>query len=72
MNKSSSWGARNTETFFLVAEEDTIRIGEKGTATGGIGGAEGGSRLVLRGPREQVQQGLALIESIQGEPPFVE
>ncbi|HUW60238.1 MAG TPA: hypothetical protein VMZ06_04455 [Candidatus Bathyarchaeia archaeon] len=41
-------------------------------AAGGIGGAEGGSRLILRGAREQVQQALSLIESIQGEPPFLE
>ena len=41
-------------------------------AAGGGAGAEGASRLVLRGPRDQVQQALTLVESIQGEPPFVE
>ena len=41
-------------------------------AAGGVGGAEGGSRLILRGPRQQVQQALTLVESIQGEPPFLE
>jgi hypothetical protein len=41
-------------------------------AAGGVAGAEGGSRLILRGPRDQVQQALSLVESIQGEPPFLE
>jgi len=41
-------------------------------AAGGVGGAEGGSRVILRGPRNQVQQALTLVESIQGEPPFLE
>jgi len=41
-------------------------------AAGGVGGAEGGSRLILRGPRDQVQQALTLVESIQGEPPFLQ
>lgn len=41
-------------------------------AAGGIAGAEGGARLICRGTREQVQKALSIIESIQGEPPFVE
>ncbi|MDQ1256472.1 MAG: hypothetical protein QG656_1068 [Candidatus Hydrogenedentes bacterium] len=41
-------------------------------AAGGVGGAEGSVRLVCRGTREQVEKALALAESIQGEPPFVE
>ena len=41
-------------------------------AAGGVGGAEGAARLVCRGTREQVKQALSLVESIQGEPPFVE
>lgn len=39
---------------------------------GGIGGAEGAVRLVMRGPREHVQDALELLSDIQGEPPFVE
>jgi hypothetical protein len=41
-------------------------------AAGGIGGAEGSMRLLLRGSREQVSNALKLIDAIQGEPPFVE
>ncbi len=41
-------------------------------AAGGVGGAEGGTRLICRGTREQVQQALAIVESIQGEPVFLE
>ena len=39
---------------------------------GGVGGAEGSVRLIMRGPREAVKKALALVQSIQGEPPFVE
>jgi len=41
-------------------------------AAGGIGGAEGAVRLVCRGTREQVEKALAVVEAIQGEPPFVQ
>lgn len=41
-------------------------------AAGGVGGAEGGTRLICRGTREQVEQALRIVESIQGEPPFLE
>ena len=40
-------------------------------ASGGIGGAEGSVRLLLRGSNQQVEDALKVIESIQGEPPFV-
>jgi len=41
-------------------------------AGGGVGGAEGGVRLVCRGTREAVQKALDIAASIQGEPAFVE
>ena len=41
-------------------------------AAGGIGGAEGAVWLVLRGTAEAVKKALELVQSIQGEPPFVE
>ncbi len=41
-------------------------------AAGGIAGAEGSSRLICRGTREQVEKALAVAESIQGEPAFLE
>ena len=41
-------------------------------AAGGIGGAEGSMRLVLRGSRSKVEAALELIEQVHGEPPFVE
>ncbi|HOF41391.1 MAG TPA: hypothetical protein PLD73_15065 [Candidatus Hydrogenedentes bacterium] len=37
-----------------------------------VGGAEGSTRLVCRGSREQVEKALAIAESIQGEPAFLE
>ncbi len=42
------------------------------SGAGGIGGAEGGVRLVLRGSRDQVENALNIVEEIYGEPPFVE
>jgi hypothetical protein len=39
---------------------------------GGIGGAEGAVRLIVRGSHDQVKEALEVVESIQGEPPFVE
>ncbi len=41
-------------------------------SAGGIGGAEGSVWLVFRGTREQVNNALKLVQSIQGEPPYVE
>ncbi len=40
-------------------------------AAGGVGGAEGAVRLLLEGAKEDVMKALQLIESIQGEPPFI-
>jgi hypothetical protein len=40
-------------------------------ASGGIGGAEGAVRLLLRGSRKQVEHALEAIAGIQGEPRFV-
>lgn len=40
--------------------------------SGGIGGAEGAVRLVMRGSKENVKKALKIVEGIQGEPPFVE
>ncbi len=39
---------------------------------GGIGGAEGAVRLIVRGRRAEVESALKVVESVQGEPPFVE
>ena len=41
-------------------------------AAGGVGGAEGAARLICRGTREQVKQALGIVESVQGEPPFLQ
>jgi hypothetical protein len=40
-------------------------------AAGGIAGAEGGLRLLLVGDEESVKEGVALVQSIQGEPPLI-
>jgi len=39
--------------------------------SGGIMGAEGAVRLLLKGDRGRVEEALKLVESIYGEPPFV-
>jgi hypothetical protein len=41
-------------------------------ASGGIGGAEGSSWLVVRGERAEVEKALKVIESVQGEKPFAD
>ena len=42
------------------------------SGAGGIGGAEGGVMLVLRGLRDQVEKALNIVEEIYGEPSFIE
>ena len=41
------------------------------SGAGGIGGAEGGVMLVLRGLRDQVEKALNIVEEIYGEPSFI-
>ncbi len=60
----------------IVTEIEAIEILTDVSATqitaGGIGGAEGAVRLLLRGTREQVDMALQMIEEVQSEPPFVQ
>jgi hypothetical protein len=60
----------------IVTELEAIHVLTGATAfqcsAGGIGGAEGSVWLVFRGTREQVTKALKLVQSIQGEPPYVE
>jgi len=60
----------------IVTELEAINVLTGATAfqcsAGGIGGAEGSVWLVFRGTREQVTKALKLVQSIQGEPPYVE
>lgn len=39
-------------------------------ASGGIGGAEGAVRLLVRGTKDEVEKALEVVGEIQGEPPF--
>lgn len=59
----------------IVTEIEALQLltGVKATlyAAGGIAGAEGSVRLLLEGSREQLERAMELIESIQGEPPFI-
>lgn len=59
----------------VVTEIEALKIltGVEATpiAAGGIGGAEGAVWLCLRGTEEQLDKAGKLIESIQGEPPFI-
>ena len=60
----------------IVTELEAISILTGATAfqcsAGGIGGAEGSVWLVFRGTTEQVNEALKLVQSIQGEPPYIE
>jgi hypothetical protein len=60
----------------IVTELEAINVLTGATAfqcsAGGIGGAEGSVWLVFRGTKEQVTKALKLVQSIQGEPPYVE
>ena len=60
----------------IVTELEAVKVLTGATAfqcsAGGIGGAEGSVWLVFRGTREQVTNALKLVQSIQGEPPYVE
>ena len=60
----------------IVTELEAISILTGATAfqcsAGGIGGAEGSVWLVFRGTVEQVTEALKLVQSIQGEPPYIE
>lgn len=53
------------EALAVLAGVETVQIG-----AGGVLGAEGSVRLLVRGDADQVRKALALIHSIQGEPPF--
>lgn len=54
------------EAIQTLTHADAFPIG-----AGGIGGAEGSVRLVIEGASEQIDLAAALIESVQGEPPFL-
>lgn len=54
------------EALKLLCDVDATLI-----AAGGVGGAEGSVRLLIDGRKEDVEAALRLIESVQGEPPFI-
>lgn len=54
------------EALKILAQVNACQVG-----AGGIGGAEGAVRLLVRGPVENVNRALSIVEKIQGEPPFV-
>ncbi|MBN1422454.1 MAG: hypothetical protein JXP34_27000 [Planctomycetes bacterium] len=54
------------EALSLLAEVEALPI-----AAGGIGGAEGSVRLCVRGEPDLVRRAAEIVESIQGEPPFL-
>ncbi len=55
------------EAIRLLVGAEAVQIG-----AGGIGGAEGAVWLMVSGTEETVAKATALIESVQGEPPFTE
>ena len=54
------------EAIKQFANVDVLHI-----ASGGIGGAEGAVTICIRGEQKEVEKALEIIQSIQGEPPFV-
>jgi len=63
-------------TGHIVTEIEAIKLLSGASAfqatAGGIGGAEGAVRLILRGSKKQVEKGLQAVAGVRGEPPFVE
>ncbi len=55
------------EALKTLAEVSAFQV-----AAGGIGGAEGSVRLLVRGTRQQVEKAMKLVDEVQGEPPFVQ
>ncbi len=55
------------EAIRQFADVDVVHL-----ASGGIGGAEGAVTLCIRGSRDEVEKALAVVRSIQGEPPYLE
>jgi len=54
------------EAFDVLCNVDALPV-----AAGGIAGAEGGLRMVLLGSEKDVREAVALVSSIQGEPPII-
>jgi len=54
------------EALFLLTDVVAFHI-----ASGGVGGAEGGTWLLLEGDEDQVKKALALVDDIHGEPPWL-
>ena len=54
------------EALEILTDVTVIQIG-----AGGIGGAEGAVRLLLRGTKVAVEKALEVIHAVHGEPPFV-
>ena len=55
------------EALEVLTGSEAVVIG-----SGGIGGAEGGVRLLVTGSQKQIEKAVALIEEIQGEPAFLD
>ena len=53
------------EALRVLAGVEAIHI-----ASGGIGGAEGGVRLLIEGHKEAVDKAISIVKEIQGEAPF--
>jgi len=66
----SVWPIQGTIFTEIEALKVLCSVDAYPVAAGGIGGAEGGLRLLLLGGNQAVRQALDLVKSIQGEPPF--
>lgn len=65
------WPVRGVIFTEIEALRTLCTIDAYPVAAGGVAGAEGGLRLLLVGTAEALKRTLALVESIQGEPPLV-
>ncbi len=67
----SLWPVRGHIFTEIEALETLCGVEAIPVAAGGIAGAEGAVRLLLVGSEEVVKRAVALVESIQGEPPLI-
>lgn len=67
----SLWPVRGHIFTEIEALETLCGVEAIPVAAGGIAGAEGAVRLLLIGSEEAVKNAVALVESIQGEPPLL-
>ncbi|MGM0401063.1 MAG: hypothetical protein ACQEQT_07170 [Chloroflexota bacterium] len=67
----SLWPVRGHIYTEIEALKTLCGVDSVPVAAGGLAGAEGGVRLLLRGEEAAVQRAVDLVEEVQGEPPVI-